>query len=63
MNLKNKIKYDLRNVLFSLVEFLGKVLCGRLAGYLHKGQLFAISSQVARSLAHAVIIIPLNKKV
>lgn len=52
-----------RNVLFRFVELLGKIFCGSLAGYFHHGQLFTVSSHVARRIANAVIVVLLHKKI
>lgn len=54
---------DLRDVLLRLVEFLREVLGRRLAGYLDKGHLFSVARQVARRLAHAVVVVPLYEEV
>lgn len=54
---------NLRDVLLRLVEFLCEVLGRRLAGYLDKGHLFSVACQVARRLAHAVVVVPLDEEV
>lgn len=54
---------NLRDVLLRLVEFLCEVLGRRLAGYLDKGHLFPVACQVARRLAHAVVVVPLDEEV
>lgn len=57
------ICFDSRDVLLRLVELLGEVLGRRLAGYLDEGHLLAVARHVARSLAHAVVVVPLHEEV
>lgn len=54
---------DSRDVLLRLIELLGEVLGRRLAGYLDEGHLLAVARQVARSLTHAVVVVPLHQEV
>lgn len=54
---------DLRDVLLCLIEFFCEVLGRRLAGYLDKRHLFSVARQVARRLAHAVVVVPLYEEV
>lgn len=54
---------DSRDVLLRLVELLSEVLRRCLAGYLDERHLLAVARQVARSLAHAVVVVPLYEKV
>lgn len=55
--------FDLRYVLLCFVEFLGEVLGRSFAGYLDKGHLFAVARQVARRLAHTVVVVSLHEEV
>lgn len=50
-----------RDVLLGLAEFLGEVFCGGFAGDLDERELLAVARGVARSLTHAVLVIPLHQ--
>lgn len=49
-----------RDVLLGLAEFFGEVFCRRFAGDLDEGELLAVARGVARSVTHAVLVIPFH---
>lgn len=50
-----------RDIFLRLAEFLREVLGGGFAGDLDERELFAVARGVARSLTHAVLVVPLHQ--
>lgn len=50
-----------RDVLLRLAELLGEVFGGGFAGDLDERELLAVACGVARSLTHAVLVVPLHQ--